>query len=70
MKKKSKKNEEETERKRRGSEDEEEGEGGTAGAVSSWMADHARDKHKGVMSADPLQDYEFVKTGTFMKPLH
>ena len=34
------------------------------------MADHARDKHKGVMSADPLQDYEFVKTGTFMKPLH
>ena len=34
------------------------------------MADHARGKHKGVMSADPLQDSEFVKTGTFMKPSH
>ena len=34
------------------------------------MADHARNKHGGVMSADPLKDYEFSKTGTFMKPLN
>ena len=38
--------------------------------MSSWMADHARDKHEGVMSTDPLKDYEFRRTGTFMKPLH
>ena len=34
------------------------------------MADHARNKHGVVMSADPLKDYEFSKTGTFMKPLN
>ena len=34
------------------------------------MADHAREKHGGVVSSDPLKDYEFGRTGTFMKPLH
>ena len=43
-------------------------EGSTAG-VSSWMADHTRDSHGGVMSADPLDDYEFGCTGSFKKPL-
>ena len=69
IKKKSKKSEDDKEMRRRGSEDEEDEEG-TPASVSSWMADHARDKHGGVISADPLKDYEFSKTGTFMKPLH
>ena len=45
-------------RRRRGSEEEEE-EGNTPSSVSSWMADHARDSHNGVISADPMTDYEF-----------
>ena len=70
IKKKRKKKDEEADMSiRRGSEDEEEEEGGTPAAVSSWMADHARDRHEGVMSADPLKDYEFGRTGTFRKPL-
>ena len=56
-------------RRRRGSEEEEE-EGNTPSSVSSWMADHARDSHNGVISADPMTDYEFGCTGTFSKPLH
>ena len=69
LKKNKKKNEKEAER-RRGSEDEKEEDGGAPGDVSSWMADHARDKHEGVLSVDPLQDYEFGRTECFMKPLH
>ena len=34
------------------------------------MADHARDSHKGVISADPMTDYNFACTGAFTKPLH
>ena len=56
-------------RGRRGSEEEEDGEGMPA-AISSWMAEHSRECHGGVISADPSQDYEFVVTGTFSKPLH
>ena len=70
IKKKSKKSDDDKEMRRRGSEDEEDEEGGTPTSVSSWMADHAREKHGGVISPDPLKDYEFSKTGTFMKPLH
>ena len=57
---------------RRGSEEEEEEEEGStpSAAISSWMADHAKDSHKGVISADPMADYEFGCTGTFTKPLH
>ena len=69
-KKKSKKKDEETERSRRGSEDEEKEEGGTPAVVSSWMADHARERHGGVMSSDSLKYYEFARTGSFQKPLH
>ena len=56
-------------RGRRGSEEEEDGEGMPA-AISSWMAEHSRECHGGVISADPSQDYEFLVTGTFSKPLH
>ena len=52
----------------RGSEDVEEG--GTPGVVSSWMANHARDRHGGIMSSESLKDYEFDRTGSFKKPLH
>ena len=45
-----------------------EGEGG--GGVSSWLADHSRTAHNSVMSPIMTEDYEFVKTGTFTKPLH
>ena len=38
--------------------------------LSSWMADHTRQEHKGEMSEDVRKDYEFCVTGTFMKPLH
>ena len=34
------------------------------------MENHARDRHGGVMSSDPLKDYEFARTGSFQKPLH
>ena len=34
------------------------------------MADHARERHGGVMSSDSLKDYEFARTGSFQKPLH
>ena len=34
------------------------------------MADHARDIHKGVISADLMANYEFACTGAFTKPLH
>ena len=34
------------------------------------MADHARDSHNGVISADPMTDYEFGCKGTFSKSLH
>ena len=54
------------ERRRRGSEDDDDEEE----SVSSWMADHSRKCHDGVISADPMDDYEFVVTGTFQKPLH
>ena len=57
------------ERVRRGSEDEEE-EGGVPVSVSSWMADHSRECHGGVISTNPMMDYEFEVTGTFLKPLH
>ena len=57
------------ERVRRGSEDEEE-EGGVPVSVSSWMADHSRECHGGVISTNPMMDYEFEVTGTFFKPLH
>ena len=43
------------EERRRGSKDEEEDV-----SLSSWMAEHTRDSHGGIMSADPQQDYEFV----------
>ena len=61
--------EEDSNRRRRGSEGEDEEEEGST-SVSSWMADHTRDCHNGVMSADPLDDYEFYSTGSFSKPLH
>ena len=38
--------------------------------LSSWIADHTRQEHKGEMSEDVRKDYEFCVTGTFMKPLH
>ena len=34
------------------------------------MADHSRTAHNSVMSPIMTEDYEFVTTGTFMKPLH
>ena len=57
---------EEGKRRRRGSEDDDDEEE----SVSSWMADHSRKCHEGVISADPIDEYEFVVTGTFQKPLH
>ena len=63
VKKSKKSSNEEKERLRRGSDDEDEDEGSS---VSSWMADHVRDCHKG----EPLNDFEFACTGTFRKPLH
>ena len=74
MKKKVKKNREEGDdmRRRRMSDDDDndEDEAGSTAGVSSWMADHTRDSHNGVMSADPLDDYEFGCTGSFSKPLN
>ena len=57
------------ERKGRGSEEEEE-DGGMPASLTSWMADHSRDCHGGVISTDPIKDYEFAATGSFSKPLH
>ena len=36
---------------------------------SSWMADHARSHHAGVISADVKDDYDFVLLDQFRKPL-
>ena len=36
---------------------------------SSWMADHARSHHDGVISADAKDDYDFVLLDQFRKPL-
>ena len=44
--------------------DEEEGEGS-----SSWMADHTRSHHGGVISANPLNDYDFLIVEQNRKPL-
>ena len=55
--------------RRRGSEDEDDDEG-MPESVSSWMADHSRECHGGIISTDPMDDYEFAVTGTFQKPLH
>jgi hypothetical protein len=57
-------------RQRPASAGEEEEEGGEGRGVSSWMADHTRERHAGVISTDPVRDYQFEITGTFMKPLH
>ena len=57
-------------RRRRGSDDDDEDEEESTATVSSWMADHTRDCHNGVISSDPLDDYEFVSTGSLNKPLH
>ena len=54
--------------RRRGSEDEDD-DGGMPAGVSSWMADHSLECHGGIISADPLEDYEFAATGSFSKPL-
>ena len=37
---------------------------------SSWMADHTRSHHEGVMSEDPTDDYDFFVVGSWRKPLH
>ena len=44
--------------------DEEEGEGS-----SSWMADHTRSHHGGVISDNPLDDYDFLLVEQNRKPL-
>ena len=36
---------------------------------SSWMADHSRACHRGLASADPREDYDFVVLGHYPKPL-
>ena len=47
---------------RRGGDDEEEG-------SSSWMADHTRSHHGGVISDNPLDDYDFLLIDQNRKPL-
>ena len=47
---------------RRGEEEEEEG-------SSSWMADHTRSHHGGIISANPLADYDFLLVEQNRKPL-
>ena len=48
---------------RAGNPDEEEVEG------SSWMADHARSHHGGIISANVTDDYDFILLDQFRKPL-
>ena len=36
---------------------------------SSWMADLCRPHHRGLVSADPRDDYDFVVLGHYPKPL-
>ena len=57
-------------KKERKDEDAERNDNEEGSLLSSWMADHTRQKHKGEMSEDVRKDYEFCVTGTFMKPLH
>ena len=44
--------------------EDEEGEGS-----SSWMADHTRSHHGGIISANPLDDYDFLLVEQNRKPL-
>ena len=37
---------------------------------SSWMADHALSHHRGKISADVTQDFEFFVVGSSNKPLY
>ena len=37
---------------------------------SSWMADHAKSHHGGVISPDPTEDYDFFVIGSWQKPLY
>ena len=36
---------------------------------SSWMADHSRARHMGLVSADPRDDYDFVVFGSKNPPV-
>ena len=47
-----------------------EGEGEEKRGVSSWMADHCRSVHNSKVSDNLFEDYEFVTTNTYTKPLH
>ena len=57
-------------KKERKDEDAEQNDNEEGSLLSSWMADHTRQEHKGEMSEDVRKDYKFCVTGTFMKPLH
>ena len=47
----------------------EEGEGEEGEETSSWMADHIREKHGGIGSDNPNDDFEFHQLGVFPKVL-
>ena len=48
----------------------EEGREGEDKEGSSWMADHAKSHHGGVISPDPTEDYDFLVIGSWQKPLY